>query len=156
MLFVPWSRSCTKGDAQIVINNYCQRQSRNLADTMCDIWKELERHFGNMLPSLTFCKNDFRWQPNLDKKTVKSFKHFLQKISAGSQKKMCSHSRIFWQDIDWANAMQSWNVASAGTTAIPWHFTIEKPDTTWTEHSEELKNGLHFGLLQPFQWWSLV
>ena len=62
---------------------------------MCDVWKELERHFRNMLPSLTFCKNDFRQQPNLEKKTVKSFKHFLQKISAESQKQMCSHRRFF-------------------------------------------------------------
>ena len=63
---------------------------------MCDVWRELERHFGNMLPSLTFCENDFRQQPNLEKKTVKSFKHFLQKISAGSQKQMRSHSRNFF------------------------------------------------------------
>ena len=44
---IKYLRSYTKGDAQEVINNYRQRQYRNPADALRDVWKELERRFGN-------------------------------------------------------------------------------------------------------------
>ena len=44
---INYLRSYTKGDAQKVINNYRQRQYSNPADALRDVWKELERCFGN-------------------------------------------------------------------------------------------------------------
>ena len=44
---INYLRSYTKGDAQKVVNNYRQRQYRNPADALRDVWKELERRFGN-------------------------------------------------------------------------------------------------------------
>ena len=38
---ISYLRSYTKGDAQKVINNYHQKQYRNPADTLRDVWKEL-------------------------------------------------------------------------------------------------------------------
>lgn len=44
---INYLRSYTKGDAQKVVNNYRQRQYRNPADALRDVWKDLERRFGN-------------------------------------------------------------------------------------------------------------
>ena len=44
---INYLRSYTKGDAQKVVNNYRQRQYRNPVDALGDVWKELERRFGN-------------------------------------------------------------------------------------------------------------
>ena len=44
---INYLRSYTKGDAQKVVNNYRQRQYRNPVDALRDVWKELERRFGN-------------------------------------------------------------------------------------------------------------
>ena len=44
---INYLRSCTKGDAEKVVNNFRQRQYRDPVVALRDVWTELEILFGN-------------------------------------------------------------------------------------------------------------